>query len=340
MSKKVLVTGGAGFVGSNLVDRLLSNGEQVIVYDNLFRPGVEHNIDWLKSNWQDKFEFVKEDVCNAEKIQEAAKDVDAIYHTAGQTAVTTSVSNPRQDFEINALGTFNVLEAARKSEKDPVVIYTSTNKVYGDLEDVKIAEREKRYEFEELVNGVPSERPIEPHTPYGCSKATGDSYCLDYNRIYGLKTVVFRMSCIYGTRQFGCIDQGWVAHFITSYINKNPLTIFGDGKQIRDVLFVDDLVNAFIAATENIDKTAGQPYAIGGGAKNTMSLIELVKYIEERGNRPFDLSYDEWRPSDQKVYYSDVSKAKKDFGWEPKIDPKEGVNLLYSWIEKNKELFK
>ncbi|MFH1786609.1 MAG: GDP-mannose 4,6-dehydratase [archaeon] len=336
---KVVVTGGAGFVGANLASRMIERKHKVVVYDNLFRPGVEHNIDWLKQKWGDRFTFVKESVCDARKIEAACKDADAIFHTAGQTAVTTSVTNPRQDFEINALGTFNVLEAARKAETMPVVIFTSTNKVYGDLGDVEIMEKERRYEFKTLRNGVPSERPIEPHTPYGCSKGAADSYCLDYNRIYGLRTVVFRMSCIYGTRQFGCVDQGWVAHFVNSYILNSPLTIFGDGKQIRDVLYIDDLVNAFIKATENIKKTAGQAYAIGGGAKNAMSLLELVQYVEERGGKPFGLDYGEWRPSDQKVYYSDVSKAKRDFGWEPKVSPKNGVNLLYSWVEENRNLF-
>lgn len=336
---RYLVTGGAGFVGSNLVNKLLDEGNEVALFDNLSRKGVLHNLEWLKSKKNKNLTIIKGDVRNPKDVEPACKDVDAIYHTAAQVAVTTSVTNPREDFEINALGAFNVLEGARKSNTDPTLIFTSTNKVYGALDDVAIEEQKTRYDFETLKTGVPSERPIEPHTPYGCSKGAADSYFLDYQRIYGLNTVVFRMSCIYGTRQFGNVDQGWVVHFIITHALGKPISIYGDGKQVRDILFVDDLVNAFQLATKEISKTKGQAYAIGGGPKFTISLLELVDYLEKSKNKKFNLKFEDWRPSDQKVYYSDISKAKQDFGWEPKISPKEGITRLYDWVLQNKPLF-
>lgn len=337
---RYLVTGGAGFVGSNLVNRLLEEGHEVTLFDNLSRRGVNHNLEWLKSKKNKNLTIIKGDVRNPKEIEPVCKDVDAIYHTAAQVAVTTSVSNPREDFEINALGTFNVLEGARKSNTDPTLIFTSTNKVYGALDDLEIEEQKTRYDFKTLKTGVPSERPIEPHTPYGCSKGSADSYCLDYHRIYSLNTVVFRMSCIYGTRQFGNVDQGWVVHFIITHILGKPISIYGDGKQVRDILFIDDLVNAFQLATKEIGKTKGQAYAIGGGQKFTISLLELVDQIEKSKNKKFNLTFEDWRPSDQKVYYSDISKAKKGFGWAPAIDPRTGVGRLYEWASANIKLFK
>lgn len=336
---RYLVTGGAGFVGSNLVNRLLDDGNEVTAFDNLSRKGVAHNLEWLKSKNNSKLTIIKGDIRNPKEVEQACKDMDAIYHTAAQVAVTTSVDNPREDFEINALGTFNVLEGARKSNTEPSLIFTSTNKVYGALDDVELEEQKARYDFKTLKTGVPSERPIEPHTPYGCSKGAADSYCLDYHRIYGLKSAVFRMSCIYGTRQFGNVDQGWVVHFIITHVLGRPISIYGDGKQIRDILFIDDLADAFQLATKNINKTKGQAYAIGGGPKFTISLLELVDQIEKSKNKKFNLKFEGWRPSDQKVYYSDISKAKKDFGWAPKISPSEGIGRLYGWVSANLTLF-
>lgn len=337
---RYLVTGGAGFIGSNLVNRLLDEGNEVTLFDNLSRKGVVHNLEWLKAKKNKSLSVIRGDVRNPAEIGPACKDVDAIYHTAAQVAVTTSVANPREDFEINALGTFNVLEGARKSNTSPTLIFTSTNKVYGALDDAGIEELETRYDFKDLKRGVPSGRPIEPHTPYGCSKGAADSYCLDYSRIYGMNNVVFRMSCIYGTRQFGNVDQGWVVHFILTHLLQKPIAIYGDGKQVRDILFVDDLVNAFQLATRNISRTKGRAYAIGGGPSFTISLLELVGQIERSKNRKFDLKFEEWRPSDQKVYYSDISKAKQDFGWAPQVSPADGVGRLYDWASSNISLFK
>lgn len=336
---RYLVTGGAGFVGSNLVNRLLDEGNEVVLFDNRSRKGVAHNLEWLKSKKSNALSIILGDIRNPKAVESACKDVDSIYHTAAQVAVTTSVSNPREDFEINALGTFNVLEGARKSNTDPSLIFTSTNKVYGALDDLEIEEQKTRYDFKTLKTGIPSERPIEPHTPYGCSKGAADSYCLDYHRIYGIKTTVFRMSCIYGTRQFGNVDQGWVVHFIITHLLSRPISIYGDGKQVRDILFIDDLVNAFQLATKNISKTKGQAYAIGGGPKFTISLLELVDQIEKSKNKKFNLTFEDWRPSDQKVYYSDISKARKDFGWMPAVSPQSGIGRLYEWAQANITLF-
>ena len=334
---KYLITGGAGFVGCNLANRLLDQNNEVMVLDNLSRKGVSANLEWLKQKGKN-LQIESADIRDAKKIEALCKNVEVIYHTAGQVAVTTSITNPRQDFEINALGTFNVLEGARKSDTDPVLIFTSTNKVYGNLKDLEIEELETRYDFKEL-KGVPSDRAIEPCTPYGCSKAAADFYCLDYARMYGIKSVVFRMSCIYGARQFGNVDQGWVAHFLLAHIMSKPISIYGNGKQIRDILYIDDLVDAFLLATENIKKTRGQPYAIGGGPENTISLLELVSYVEDKYGKKYNLEFKDWRPGDQKVYYSDVSKAKNDFGWIPSVSTKEGIDKLYLWIKENLQLF-
>jgi len=337
---RYLVTGGAGFIGSNLVNKLLDDGHDVVLLDNLSRKGVIHNLEWLKAKKSKKLSVLSGDIRDPKTTDPACRDIDVIYHTAAQVAVTTSVTNPREDFEVNALGAFNVLEGARRSNTDPVLIFTSTNKVYGALDDVGIEEHKTRYDFKSLKSGVPSERPIEPHTPYGCSKGAADSYCLDYNRIYGLKSAVFRMSCIYGTRQFGNVDQGWVVHFIITHLLGRPISIYGDGKQVRDILFVDDLVNAFQLATAEINKTKGQAYSIGGGPKFTISLLELVEHLESTRDKKFNLSFEDWRPSDQKVYYSDISKAKKDFGWAPQVAPKTGIDRLYRWVAENSHLFK
>ncbi len=341
MSQKILITGGAGFVGSNLTDHFLKKGYEVVVFDNLSRSGTEKNIEW-KSNHNTKLEFIKDDIRNFDPLSSATKNVDFIFHTAGQVAVTTSIKNPREDFEINALGSFNVLEAARKANSDPIVVFTSTNKVYGNnVNNIPLTEKETRYEFVDTkyVNGIPEDFPTDAdeHTPYGSSKYTADIYVRDFSTIYSLKTVTFRMSCIYGTRQFGNEDQGWVAYFtISSFFNK-PIVIYGNGKQVRDVLFIDDLVRAFELACQNTQKTKGKVYNIGGGAKNTMSLLELLKFLETLGLKP-NYTFDDWRPADQKVYISDVSKA-IEFSWEPKISPEEGVKKLLEWVKENKALF-
>ena len=346
----VLVTGGAGFVGSHVAEYYASKGEEVTVFDNLSRAellGYEtlnavYNWNYLKR--YENIELIKGDIQDAEAIKDAAKDADVIIHTAAQTAVTTSLVNPRTDFEVNALGTFNVLEAARLCKNNPCVIFCSTNKVYGDnVNKIPVREKEKRYEFadDKYKNGVPEDFPTDlcEHTPYGSSKFAADIYVQDYARRNEIDAAVFRMSCIYGTRQFGVEDQGWVAWFSIATLTENPITIYGDGKQVRDVLYVTDLVNAFDAFVQKKDMIHHGVYNLGGGAENTMSLLELLDILAVLTGKRSKIAFDLWRPSDQKVYVSDITKAKRELGWEPEVSPKEGVKKLVEWVEENKELF-
>jgi CDP-paratose 2-epimerase len=263
-----------------------------------------------------------------------------IYHLAGQVAVTSSVKDPRPDYEVNALGTFNLLEAARLSGRNPAVVFSSTNKVYGGMEDVPVVERATRYGYRDLPYGVPESQPLDFHSPYGCSKGAADQYVRDYARIYGLPTVVFRMSCIYGPRQFGNEDQGWLAHFMIAALIGNPITIYGDGKQVRDVLFVDDLVRAFRLAVEKIDVAAGEVFNIGGGPDNTLAvwhefreLLADLRGVKTRVRRR------EWRPGDQPCYVSDIRKAHRLLGWQPQVDKEMGVRRLWEWVSGHKDLF-
>src|SRR5512133_2515620 len=273
MSRNYFVTGGAGFIGSNYVDRLLDRGEKVTIYDNLSRAGAPRNLKWLQEKYGEKaFELVVGDVRDAAQLAVSTREADVIVHLAGQVAVTTSVVKPREDFEINALGTFNVLEAARLNGRDPVFLYASTNKVYGGMDDVNVVERATRWEYESLPFGAAESQPLDFHSPYGCSKGTGDQYVRDYSRIYGLRSVVFRQSCIYGPRQFGIEDQGWVAWFIIAAVTGRPITVYGDGKQVRDILNVEDLLNAYDLGVEKNDIAAGKVYNVGGGPENVMSI--------------------------------------------------------------------
>ena len=342
MAKHSLITGGAGFIGSNYADRLISRGERVTVYDNLARVGGPINLSWLREkHGKNAFRVVIGDVRDAALLTAEARDIDAIIHLAGQVAVTTSALHPREDFESNALGTFNVLEAARLSEKKPVVIYASTNKVYGGMEDVSIVERDTRYEYEDLEYGVPETFPLDFHSPYGCSKGAGDQYVRDYHRIYGLPTVILRQSCIYGPRQFGIEDQGWLAWFIIAATLGKPMTIYGDGKQVRDVLHVEDLMDAYDAAYERIEVTAGEVYNIGGGPENTLSIwIEFGELLARTFGRELRVSWGDWRPGDQLVYISNIRKAEYDIGWKPQIDVQQGVERLYRWVQEHREVFK
>ena len=264
---------------------------------------------------------------------------DVLLHLAAQVAVTTSVLNPREDFEINALGTFNVLEAVRKQSQNTFFINASTNKVYGKMDDVFVEERNGRYEYANLSLGVGENRNLDFHSPYGCSKGIADQYTIDYSRIYGLKTVTFRQSCIYGPRQFGIEDQGWVAWFTIASVLGRPLTIYGDGKQIRDILHVDDLLQAFDAVIDRKDKVNGQAFNIGGGPDNTMSLIELIDYLETELRKKIPIKWDDWRPGDQQVFVCNIIKANEFLGWTPKIQVKQGVKQLISWVKENKHLF-
>ena len=341
MSKNYLITGGAGFIGSNYVSRLLERGEKVTVYDNLSRAGAPRNLAWLQETFgKDAFRLTVADVRDAAQLTVAARDADVIVHLAAQVAVTTSVTDPRNDFEINAQGTFNLVEAARLSDRKPVVLYSSTNKVYGGMDDVRVVERGTRWEYESLPMGCSESQPLDFHSPYGCSKGTGDQYVRDYARIYGLRSVVCRQSCIYGTRQFGVEDQGWVAWMIIAAITGKPITIYGDGKQIRDVLFVDDLLDAYDAAIAKIDTAAGQVYNLGGGPANTMSIwTEFGPLLEKLLGKPVPVARGDWRPGDQKVFVADIRKAERELGWKPKIGVEEGVSRLFEWVKANKELF-
>ncbi len=335
------ITGGAGFIGSNYVARLLGRGERVTVYDNLSRAGAERNLAWLRSRFgQNAFTLIRGDVRDADLLASSLGDADVVVHLAAQVAVTTSVEDPRTDFEINALGTFNVLEAVRQSPKRPMVIYASTNKVYGGMEDVKIVEEETRYRYADLPFGVPESQPLDFHSPYGCSKGSGDQYVRDYARIYGIPTVVFRQSCIYGLRQFGIEDQGWVAWFVIAAVTGRPITIYGDGKQVRDVLFVDDLLDAYDAAVARRGEVAGEVFNIGGGPQNTISIWrEFAPLLEKALGRSVPVSYGDWRPGDQRVYISDIRKAERLLGWKPRVGVEEGIARLVEWVKANRSLF-
>ncbi len=337
---KIFITGGAGFIGCNLADYHLSQGDEVIVFDNLSRKGTDNNLQWLRER-SDGLTFIWGDIRDFEALRAAlSADVERVYHMAGQVAVTTSVTDPREDFDINALGTFNLLEAVRAEASEAIVFYASTNKVYGGMEDVVVVEDETRYRYRDFPQGISETQPLDFHSPYGCSKGAGDQYVRDYARIYGLKTVVFRQSCIYGTRQFGVEDQGWVAHFCIAARLGRPITIYGNGKQVRDVLWIEDLVQAYESAASNIEQTAGRIYNIGGGAKNTMAIwAEFGPILEELAGHPIPVTYSEWRPGDQPVYVSDISRAEEEFGWMPETSVREGIGKLWAWIDSNPELF-
>ena len=336
----VLITGGAGFIGVNSAHYFAKKGHTVHIFDNLSRAGSSKNLEWIRSDCD--VVFFKGDLRRFANLVDVFKNngkFDLILHLAAQVAVTTSVSDPCEDFEINALGTFNLLEATRRFCPNATFIYASTNKVYGEMEDLNIVEKDGRYIYGNLVNGVDENRNLDFHSPYGCSKGAADQYCRDYHRIYGLKTIVLRQSCIYGYRQFGIEDQGWVAWFcIASAIGK-PITIYGDGKQIRDVLFIDDLIRAFELAYKNRKKAAGQIFNIGGGPQNTMSLHELLGYLEKQKGKKVPVSYENWRPGDQKVFVGNISKANKELGWQPTVNPLQGVEKLYQWVSDNTDLF-
>ena len=341
MKRNYLITGGAGFIGSNYVHRLLSRGENVTILDNLSRAGAPRNLDWLEKTFgKDAFRLIVGDVRDASLVAEAALRSDVIVHLAGQVAVTTSVTDPRPDFEINALGTFNVVEAARLSGLNPIVIYASTNKVYGGMDDVEVIESATRWHYKDLPFGASESQPLDFHSPYGCSKGTGDQYVRDYHRIYGLPTVVFRQSCIYGPRQFGIEDQGWVAWFVIAAVMGQPITIYGDGKQIRDLLHVSDLIQAYDLAIEKINVAAGQVYNLGGWPSNTLAIwTEFGPLLEELTGRTIPIGRGDWRPGDQKVFVADVRKAARELGWTPRVGVEEGVRKLFEWVRENKNLF-
>lgn len=338
---KLLITGGAGFIGINAALHFLNKGDDVIIFDNFSRKGSRDNISWVKRTAKKPPKVHEGDIRNFHVVKKAVLDIDVLLHFAGQVAVTSSVKNPRDDFENNALGTLNVLEAVRLSGKNPIFIYSSTNKVYGGLEHLKIKEDKTRYTFVDRKFGISEEENLDFHSPYGCSKGASDQYVRDYHRIYGLNTVVFRQSCIYGPRQFGIEDQGWVAWFIIAACLGKKIAIYGNGKQVRDILYIDDLMRAYDLAIKHIGKTKGKIYNIGGGPKNTISVwLELQPLLEEYFNKKILASFSEIRPGDQPIFIADTRKAEREFGWTPRVNVRDGVRLLYEWVEENKKLFK
>lgn len=336
--RPILITGGAGFIGSNLADRLVRAGHRVVVYDALSRAGVERNLAWLKSSHGNRVTSITSDVRDEDELIRAAADVKAVFHMAAQVAVTTSLVDPREDFEINVRGTVNLLDAVRVRRERVPVIFASTNKVYGDLADVQLEDHGARYEPRALAarRGVHESRSLDFHTPYGCSKGAADQYVLDYARSFDIPTVVFRMSCIYGERQMGTEDQGWVAHFLIQALQGKPITIYGDGRQVRDVLDVGDAADAYICALENIDTVAGQAFNLGGGPENAISLLQLVDEISAVTGRVVDLQFEDWRQGDQRWYVSDTHKARaalhlsRPRGW------RDGVAALAQWLAEQR----
>ncbi|MGB1250294.1 MAG: GDP-mannose 4,6-dehydratase [Candidatus Promineifilaceae bacterium] len=338
---KFFITGGAGFIGCNSAEYFLNQGHAVTVFDNLSRPGTEKNLAWLRGlNSAENLHFIQGDIRNYDALCASIGGSDVVLHLAGQVAVTTSVVNPREDFEINALGTFNVLEAVRNHCPDAIVINASTNKVYGGMESVQIVEQEDQYAYADYPCGIPETFPLDFHSPYGCSKGAADQYALDYARIYGLKTVSLRQSCIYGSRQFGIEDQGWVAHFVIAVVKNRPISIYGDGKQVRDVLHISDLIQAYEAAIANIGTISGQAFNIGGGSTNTLSIwSQFGPILETLVGKPIPVQLGDWRPGDQHVFVADIRKAHEVLGWKPDVSPHEGIAKLYEWVSANPDLF-
>jgi CDP-paratose 2-epimerase len=334
---RILITGGAGFIGANLAHALLGEGHQITVFDNLSRPGSQRNYDWLcATRGRSRLQFVLGDVADFQALCRATEGAERIYHLAGQVAVTLSLLDPRADFRANAVGTFNALEAARAVGSDPVFIYASTNKVYGALATVGLRDAGTRYEYTDLPHGIPECQPLDFGSPYACSKGAGDQYVRDYYRSFGLRTVVIRQSCIYGPRQFGAEDQGWVAWLMIAARTGQPITIYGNGTQVRDLLFITDLLDAYERAVQHIDRVAGQAFNVGGGPDNTLSVwSEFGPLLEELVGRPIPVTYGDWRPGDQRVYVSDIRKAKQELGWSPRVSVREGLGRLYEWLVTN-----
>lgn len=332
---QIVITGGAGFLGTNIAKALAERGEEVLLFDNLSRLHVRENAGWLRQHHGNRLSLRVGDVRDAAAVGEAVRGARAVIHLAAQVAVTTSVENPVEDFEVNARGTLNVLEATRRHAADAAVLFASTNKVYGKLISFDALAREGlRYvpRETEMARGFDERTPLSLYSPYGCSKGSADQYVLDYARIYGLKTAVFRMSCLYGPHQFGTEDQGWVAHFLISGLNGEPISIYGDGYQVRDVLYAEDAVRAWLLALDNMDAVSGRVFNLGGGADNTLSLRELLKHIERMQDRAPTVSFHDWRPGDQPWYVSDTTAIEQALGWRAEVDVREGLARLRDWL--------
>lgn len=333
-----MVTGGAGFLGCNLVDHLAVEGRKVLVFDNLSRPGVERNLRWLFSRHPSSIAFARGDVRDADALRDAVKCAGAVIHLAAQVAVTTSIEDPLSDFDVNARGTLNVLEAVRAVAPEAPLIFASTNKVYGELfPRARLKRSETRYSPREpeRQTGVDTSAPLSFCSPYGCSKGVADQYVLDYSRVFGLNTTVLRMSCLYGPRQFGTEDQGWVAHFLIAALAGRPITIFGDGLQVRDVLFVEDAVAAYTSALSTFSAVSGRAFNLGGGPNNTLSLLELLQQIAEMTGSALNVRFEPWRPSDQAWYVSNNSEFTAATGWRPQTSVRAGLSSLVQWVEGN-----
>ena len=329
-----LITGGAGFVGTNLADRLLSQGEQVVVLDDLSRPGVERNLQWLRAAHPDHLQVVQGDIRDPDDVRLAARAADRVFHFAAQVAVTTSVSNPVHDYSVNLGGTLTLLEELRRRSEPPPLLFTSTNKVYGKLAGLQVEQSGQRYEPrdpEVREHGIGEHWPLQFASPYGCSKGAADQYVLDYAETYGMPNVVFRMSCIYGPHQCGNEDQGWVAHFLMQARDGAPITLYGDGRQVRDVLWVGDLLDAMELALDSAETLAGQAFNMGGGPQSTVSLLELLDLIGTLGPAP-EVRFGDWRVGDQRYYVSDTSRFRAATGWAPRTSPEQGVRQLRAWL--------
>jgi|SRR5271166_221695 len=334
---KVIITGGAGFIGSNAAVRYLRRGSEVVIIDNFHRPGTRSNLAWVESCG--RITFAENDIRNGARVENtfrAHRDASLVLHLAGQVAVTASIADPRLDFETNALGTLNVLEAMRRAGMECPLIYSSTNKVYGEISEIAVVERPTRYEYSNLPHGVAEDRLVDFHSPYGCSKGAADQYVRDYQRVYGLNCVVFRQSCIYGTQQFGSEDQGWIAWFLIAAELGLPLTIYGDGKQVRDVLYIDDLLDAFDAAVARIAIASGSIYNVGGGTSNAISLLELIEFVSKRRAEPLSYALAATRPGDQRIYVSDVRRIESDLNWKPRVGWQEGVGIVQEWVRAHR----
>jgi CDP-paratose 2-epimerase len=330
-----LITGGAGFIGCNLAERLLEAGESVLLLDNLSRPNVHRNVGWLRQRFGARGELVVGDVRDEAAVRHAVEHVDHVFHFAAQVAVTTSLERPQEDFDVNAGGTLRVLEAARARKQPPTVFFTSTNKVYGALGWLGLEQGPAGYrpKLEPIRSrGISESSPLDFHSPYGCSKGCADQYVLDYARSFGLPAVVFRMSCIYGPRQFGTEDQGWVAHLMLRALRGEPITIFGDGHQVRDVLFVSDLIDAFCAARHSLAACSGQAFNLGGGPQNAVSVLSVVQRIAELTRREPRVGFQGWRTGDQRYYVSDTGKFAGLTGWAPRVSVAEGTERLLTWL--------
>lgn len=336
---KLLITGGCGFLGSNLAAHAVKRGDDLVVFDSLYREGSFNNLQWLKK--QGKFQFVHGDIRNQYDITRVIQDFqpDVVFHLVGQVAMTTSIANPRMDFEVNTIGTINLLEAIRQYAPHASVFYSSTNKVYGDLEQYSYQETQTRYQCIEKPNGFDETISLDFHSPYGCSKGAADQYMLDYARIFGLKTVVFRHSSMYGGRQFATYDQGWVGWFCQKAVEtknsvlKEPFTISGSGKQVRDVLHADDMIQLYFRAVDHIEYAKGQAFNIGGGIENSLSLLELFSLLEDLLEINMQYRKLPKRESDQRVFVSDITKAKKILNWEPLVSASQGISRVVEWVD-------